>query len=284
MDVRFLDSLLSVVAEGSIIAAARAQGLTPAAVSQRIQALERELGVTLLDRRANRAEPTRIALDLLEDMRRIVLLSRQLKARAAPGEAVGKLRLGAISTMLTGLVPPLLKALGSRAPGITLEIEPGSSAQLFDALLEGRLDAALIVAPPGAAPERVELVPLRSEPLMLLVPPGAEDMPPDACFRRFPLIAYDPASWGGQIAARYLADHGLAPKVLCTLDGLEAISALVRSGAGASLVPHWPGLEEAQPLPGGGLYARRIVAALPRAPERPACQHALVDALTGVAG
>ncbi|WP_138466630.1 LysR family transcriptional regulator [Poseidonocella sp. HB161398] len=284
MDIRFLDSLLSVVAEGSIVAAARAQGLTPAAVSQRIQALERELGVALLDRGANRAEPTRVCRDLMEDMDRIVALSRALKARAAPGEAAGKMRLGAISTMLTGLVPPLLRALGESAPGITLQIEPGSSAQLCEALLEGRLDAALIVAPPGEAPERLELHPLRREPLMLLAPPGSGTMPLEALFRRYPLIAYDPASWGGRIAARYLAERGLAPRLLCALDGLEAISALVKGGAGVSLVPRWPGLEGARPLPGGDLYSRRIVAALPRAPERPACQQALVAALRQAAG
>ena len=36
MDSRFLESLVAVVEEGSIAAAARAQGITPAAISQRI--------------------------------------------------------------------------------------------------------------------------------------------------------------------------------------------------------------------------------------------------------
>ncbi|WP_305417582.1 LysR family transcriptional regulator [Photobacterium leiognathi] len=42
MDTRFLETLITVVEQGSIAAAAREQLLTPAAVSQRIQSLERE--------------------------------------------------------------------------------------------------------------------------------------------------------------------------------------------------------------------------------------------------
>ncbi|WP_161555665.1 LysR substrate-binding domain-containing protein [Mangrovicoccus ximenensis] len=139
----------------------------------------------------------------------------------------------------------------------------GAAAARRAALAEGRIDAALIVAPPGDSPAQMRFLPLRQEPLVLLAPPGMEDLPPEEVFARLPLIAYDPQSWGGRIAERYLADRELAPQRLCALDGLEAISALVKSGAGASVVPDWPGLEGARPLPDGHLHARRIVAALP---------------------
>ncbi|WP_172329609.1 LysR family transcriptional regulator [Mangrovicoccus sp. HB161399] len=279
MDLRFVESLLAVIDGGSIVAAARAQGRTPAAVSQRIQVLERDLGVPLLVRRANAAEPTRICLDLMEDMRALVAGGHALKQRAAPEVAEGVLRLGAISTMLTGLVPPLLARLRESAPGVTLRIEPGSSAQLHAAVAEGRLDAALIVAPPEEDAAGLRLVPLRHEPLVLLAPPGMETLPPEEIFARLPLVAYDPQSWGGRIAERYLSDRGLAPQRLCALDGLEAISALVKSGAGASVVPDWPGLDGARPLADGALYARRIVAAMPPLSGRPACLAALAAAL-----
>ncbi|TYC61982.1 LysR family transcriptional regulator [Rhodobacterales bacterium] len=52
MDTRFLESLLAVVRHGSIVAAL--QSLTLAAVSQRIQVLERDLGVPLFDRKPTR--------------------------------------------------------------------------------------------------------------------------------------------------------------------------------------------------------------------------------------
>lgn len=287
MDTRFVESLLRVIETGSIVAAARAQGMTPAATSQRIQVLERELGVALLHRRANAAEPTRACLDLIEPMRRIVALTHELRRQAAPEVAEGVVRLGAVSTMLTGMVPGLLRLLGRIAPGVTLEIEPGSSQALYAALLEERLDAVLIVAPETEVPERIVLHELRREPLVLLAPEGAPEGVGEAdlaaLFARHPYIAYDPRSWGGRIAQRYLDDLRLRPQRLCALDGLEAISEMVRQGAGVSIVPDWPGLRGARPLPGGERYLRRIVAGVPAAGPRPGCLAALLGALAQIA-
>lgn len=279
MDSRFIESLLSVVETGSIVAAARAQSLTPPATSQRIQVLERELGVLLLERTANAATPTRACLDLLDDMRRIVTLTHALQRSASPGIAEGTLRLGAISTMLTGIVPGLLRTLRQSAPGISLDITPGSSQALYDALLGGELDAALIVAPEQPAPDRLVLHGVRREPLVLLAPEGEDAASPQALFARHRHIAYDPRSWGGKIAQRYLDDHAIAARRLCALDGLEAILEMVRQGAGVSVVPAWPGLQGARPLADGALYARSIVAAIPSRSERPACINALLEAL-----
>ena len=50
MDIHFLGNLLLVVDTGSMAEAARRVGVTPAAIAQQVQALERELGVPLLVR------------------------------------------------------------------------------------------------------------------------------------------------------------------------------------------------------------------------------------------
>lgn len=279
MDTRFLESLIAVVDHGSIVAAARRQALTPAAVSQRIQVLERDLGIALLRRSASAAEPTRACLDLLPGMREIVERAGRLQRQADPARPEGVFHLGAISTMLTALVPGMLHRLRAAAPALELRIEPGSSAALYEAVLAGRLDAALIVAPPFDLPFELSLHPVRREPLRLLAPPDLAGAPPAETFAQLPLVAYDPRSWGGQIARRYLDDHGIAARTLCELDALETISDLVASGIGASLVPDWPGLRAAQALPDGHLYARAIGLLLPKAATRPACQRALIESL-----
>ncbi|WP_273886450.1 helix-turn-helix domain-containing protein, partial [Serratia liquefaciens] len=48
-DLRFL---LAIQENGSLVATARALGLTPSAVSQRLQQLEKKLGARLVDRTA----------------------------------------------------------------------------------------------------------------------------------------------------------------------------------------------------------------------------------------
>nr|WP_280517810.1 LysR family transcriptional regulator [Falsirhodobacter halotolerans] len=271
--------MIAVVDLGSIVAAARRQALTPAAVSQRLQVLEAEMRAPLLIRRANTITPTRLCLDLLPRMRSIVAECRALRQAAAPDALEGTLRVGAISTLLTGLVPDALRALRDNAPAITLQIEPGSSARLYDALLAGRLDAALIVAPPFDVPDQIALHTLKHEGLCLLLPPDHPTTDLAAVFRDLPLIEYDPTTWGGQLADRYLRDHGIRARRFCTLDGLEAISDLVARGIGAALVPRWHGVGRAHPVPGDAAYARRLVCAMPRGSDRPACDAAFLTAL-----
>ncbi|WP_108259779.1 LysR family transcriptional regulator [Mangrovicoccus ximenensis] len=119
MDLRFLESLLAVIDEGSIVAAARAQGRTPAAISQRIQVLERDLGVTLLVRHANAATPTPACLDLVADMRTLVAGGHALRRSAAPEEPAGVLRLGAaIAVAASGTVAPAV-AFGVSTADVT---------------------------------------------------------------------------------------------------------------------------------------------------------------------
>lgn len=280
MDTRFLESLLAVVDHGSIAAAAKVQSLTPAAISQRVQVLERELGRTLLERGANASAPSATCRDLLPAMRRIVNQAHELRRSADPSVAQGVFRLGAISTMLTATVPGLLMDLRSRAPRLEMQITPGTSATLYDAVLARELNAALIVAPPFPMPFGLHQHPLRSEPLCLLVPEDHPARSAEEAFADLPHIAYDPGSWGGQIAARDIADRGLSPQIFCALDGLEVISGLVSSGVGASLVPDWPGLKGARPLPGGTGYQRRIVLLTPATPEGATARQAVFDALT----
>jgi DNA-binding transcriptional LysR family regulator len=50
MDTQFLDSFVTVVDYGSMAEAARRLNLTPAAVAQRIRALEDEIGASLFVR------------------------------------------------------------------------------------------------------------------------------------------------------------------------------------------------------------------------------------------
>ena len=66
MDIRYLESLISVAEQGSIASAARAQNLTPAAVGQRIALLEKHFGTDLLNRNAHRAIPTEACLRLFD--------------------------------------------------------------------------------------------------------------------------------------------------------------------------------------------------------------------------
>ena len=161
MDTRYLKSLITVVECGSIAHAARIEGLTAAAISQRILALERQLGFELLSRVGHAAKPSQACLGLLPRARRIVREVALLAGDADGAGLTGQLRIGAISTVLTGLMPEALRALTVSAPGLTPVIVPGTSRSLYQALLSGEVDAAILVAPPFELPKALQAVSLR---------------------------------------------------------------------------------------------------------------------------
>jgi len=242
LDSRYLKSLLAVVDRGSIAEAARAEGLTAAAIGQRIQAIERELDVVLLSRAGHAAQPTPACISLLPRARRIVFEMTQLSNDARGDALHGTLRVGAISTALTGLLPGALRRLTALASGIKPVIMPGTSRDLYKALQAREVDAAIMVAPPFVLPKHVQSTVLRVEPLVFLSASTIEGEV-DALLQTRPYIRYDPEAWGGRHAARYLDEHGLTPTVLCDLDALETIAMLVADGMGVSLVPQWSGFE-----------------------------------------
>src|SRR5690606_8859052 len=153
MNVHFLESFVTVASCGSIAEAARRLNLTPAAVAQRLQALERELGHSLVSRVGRTVRPTPSGLAVLARAGQLIEAARDLKAAAADSLPAGELRLGATATALTGLLPDILAKLGQRHPRIEAFIRPGASVDLYHSLIAGDLDAAVLVRPQFPLPK-----------------------------------------------------------------------------------------------------------------------------------
>ncbi|MFO2463645.1 LysR family transcriptional regulator [Pseudomonas sp. 15FMM2] len=283
MDTRYLKSLITVVECGSIAHAARVEGLTAAAISQRILALERQLGFELLSRVGHTAKPSEACIALLPRAKSIVREVALLAGDVDVEGLTGVLKIGAISTVLTGLLPDVLRTMTRLAPALKPVIVPGTSRSLYQALLAGELDAAILVAPPFELPKALHRHALRKEPLVFLSQEKSADNVMTQLKTR-PYIRYDPDSWGGRHAQRYLADNGLQPTALVDLDALETIAMLVSEGLGVSLVPYWSGIERwakqcAVEQLGADRYGRDIVLISPVQTDRPRMLSALTQAL-----
>ena len=245
METRFLESLLSVARDGSIGAAERSQGLTPAAVGQRVQSLEQELVVTLLERVGHRSRPTEACLRLLPHTRELVNLDKRLSEKIEIDGMAGSMRVGVISTLFQDLIPQVLRDVNLHLPALSLNFVPGTSKDLYAAFCGDDIDASLMVEPPFELPKAATIDTLLAEPLVLLAPPGIT-VSVDQTLHDHRLLRYDSKSWGGMIAERYLRERQIRTDPLVELDSLETIAILVRGGLGVSLVPHWRGLDRFQ--------------------------------------
>jgi DNA-binding transcriptional LysR family regulator len=240
LDSRFLQSLITVIEHGSIAQAARLLNLTPAAVGQRIRALESDLNTELLIRSGHKARPTEACIQLLPQMREIVLKCQDLEFGWDPEGLSGVIRVGSISTALTGLVSSAIKEVRHGYPQMQVHLFPGTSKELHRQVTDGDLDLAVIVSPPTTE-NSLSTEALYREPMVLITPDGPR-VAVNAMLRTEPFIAYDPTSWGGLIIQRYLDRNGLKPNVISVLDSPEAIANLVGEGLGVSIMPDWGGL------------------------------------------
>ncbi|MFT8933340.1 MAG: LysR family transcriptional regulator [Acetobacter syzygii] len=239
MDTRFLESFIAIVERGSIADAARQLALTPAAVSQRVKALEDQIKQPLLIRAGRTVTPTAAGLAIIEKSRQLIRVVEELKSLASQDEFTGELRVGAISTALTGILPFMLRKFFTDYPQIDLHVTPGQSIKLYHEVLEGRLDAAFIVEPPFAIPKTCGWKRLISEPLMLLVPENCTETNALKILKSHVFLRYDRNQWGGRVADNFLKEKKIFPKEQLELDSLEAIALMVSQGVGVSLLPDW---------------------------------------------
>lgn len=239
MNTQYLETFIMVCDCGSIAGAARRLNLTPAALAQRLRALEGDLGHHLVLRSGRTVQPTEEGLAILPHARSLVEATRDLRALAANGVPTGQLRLGATATAMTGILPKVIADLSATFPDLEYFVQPGSSVDLYHRLVEGELDAAIIVKPKFALPKSVDWLTIRHEPLVLLAPQGVATDQLPTLFAQMRFIRYDRHQWGGQIVDSFLQNSGLVVREWLELDALDAIATMVDRGLGIAIVPDW---------------------------------------------
>jgi DNA-binding transcriptional LysR family regulator len=156
----------------SFTAAARALGLTQAAVSQRIAALEGELGVALFSRQAGRVQLTDAGRRLHCFSQRIFDLHRQAREEITGQKQplVGELDLAASSVPGEHLLPQLLSVFGQRHPHVQVRATVADSQAVLDLIEQGRAHLGL-VGRKGDSPH-LDYRCLGCDTLALIVPAG----------------------------------------------------------------------------------------------------------------
>src|SRR5258708_1380765 len=237
MDTRFLESFVLSVDNGSIAEAARRLNLTAAAVAKRIHVLENEIGVALVTRSGQTIRPTEAGAAIIERARRFLADARDFKSIAAADRPSGQLRLGAISTALSGLLPDILALMKENYPQIDVNIAVGHSGGLYRKVLDGDdLDAAVITEPPFAIPKSCAWRMLREEPLIVLTRAPARSRKPHAILASEPFIRLDRKLWPGRLVDDYIRKDGLRPQEVFEIDRLDPDAARWVRGIGAQLL------------------------------------------------
>jgi len=145
-----LQAFVAVADAGSVRAAARRLVVTESAVSAAIAALGREVGVPLLEREGRGLRLTASGRTYARYARTILGLHDEALA-AARGDTDpehGRVRVAAVTTAGEHVLPALLAAFLARHPRVDLQLEVGTSEQVWELLGTHRADLAIAGRPP----------------------------------------------------------------------------------------------------------------------------------------
>ena len=135
--LKAFETFAAVAARGSLSAAARAEGVAPAVIGRRLDALEAQLGVKLLVRSTRRLALTHEGAAFLDDCQRILAEVAGAEASVSAGgvQASGQLRITAPAGFGRRHVAPLVPAFHAKHP--RLRISLNLSDRIVDLAGEG---------------------------------------------------------------------------------------------------------------------------------------------------
>jgi len=146
MNLKHLQSFLTVAEQGSLARAAAATDLAESLISRHISSLETAWGARLFERTGRGMVLSEFGKLMLPQVRAAMdqILRLDVTAKESAGVPTGTVQVGVLPSLATQLLPLLFADLRANAPEITLRAVEGFSGLLDEQLANGRLDLAVI--------------------------------------------------------------------------------------------------------------------------------------------
>lgn len=201
LNVPRLRVLYELTRRGSVTAVADALWITPSAVSQHLSALEREVGIELVERAGRGVKPTDAGRRLARDAERVLaaLDVAQSTAHDLTAQDHSALRVAAFPSVVLGVLAPALARLRRTNPDLTVDVIDVEGIAGLDHVRLGRADLAVVDDwgwDLGTNPPRLAVVPLMTDPLRVLLS------------TTHPLAAADGVRWSDLAREDWVIEHG----------------------------------------------------------------------------
>jgi LysR family transcriptional regulator for metE and metH len=259
LEVRHLSLVSEIAATGSVTRAAERLHLTQSALSHQLREIESRLGLQLFLRLGKRMVLTPPGERVLDAARRVLdeigRTEEDLRLMSQNGKGV--LRLCTQCNTGYHWLPPLLQSFHRKYPGVDVQIMVNATDQPLEALLEGRIDLAIVTS--EVDDKRLATSALFDDELVAVVAPShpfakRAFIEPDD-FAEEHLIVYKAERADSFIFARVLGPARVEPARVSQVPLTEAILELVKAGLGISVMARWA-IEPA--IKSGAIRAVRI--------------------------
>ncbi|MFI9611978.1 LysR family transcriptional regulator [Streptomyces sp. NPDC052023] len=254
LDVRRLRVLQYLATHGTVAAAAQALYLTAPAISQQLAALEREVGMPVVEKQGRTLRLTPVG-ELLVSHAEIVLsdlAAAESALEAIRGGGHGIVRVAAFASAARTLVAPIWRRILEADEGadVSLELElveqePGAA---LESLRRRDVDVAVVhgyTVLPRDFPSGCEETKLLEEPVLLALHPdhatrmgiGPGDTVDLARLSESPWLTPGPETSCYEMIQRACGAAGFVPAIRSRSNDFSVLAALVAAGAGAALLP-----------------------------------------------
>ena len=242
--VRHLWLFLAVAEEENFSKAAKRLGMSQPPLTEQIQALEQSLKLTLFERSRRGAKLTPVGAAILPAVRKFAQQVERLElaVREAAAGQTGVLTIGAISSAMLDVLPPLLATLRQRHPELTVSVREIDSAEAIPSLESGDIDLAFARLE-GDMGKSIGSMPLKQDKLAVALPKGHR-FAEMARIRLASLVDEDFVMFARQVSPVYFDGltaaclaHGFSPRVIHETRSVASQVAFVGCGQGIALVP-----------------------------------------------
>lgn len=238
MNIQKYMAFIKTVEHGSFTKAAEMLNYSQSGISRMINDLEKEWGVSLLERGRSGVRLTSDGLKLLPFAKRVCAEYQKLQVQVDElnGLQSGLIRIGTFSSVATHWLPNIIKEFQKDYPNIDYELLLGDYTEIESWILEGRVDCGFLRLP--TLPE-FETIFLEQDKLLVILPENhlladCEYFPVNAlCDYPFMLLEKGSKAEISEIFQR----HNICQKVKFTTWDDYAIMSMVESGLGISILP-----------------------------------------------
>ncbi|GAB7535175.1 LysR family transcriptional regulator [Burkholderia sp. 22PA0099] len=239
--LRQIDYFVSVADTGQISQSSNLCNVSQSSMTIALQNLEDAVGVPLLSRHAKGVRLTDAGMRFL----RHVQQARQsvdeavVAAQEEPGQIAGLARIGMTETISAYLLPAIMSVVTRRFRNLQVEVVERDRETIEQQLIEGELDAALLLVSNTALHDDLKGETMIRSPRRLWTPPDHPLLEAqrvtleDVAQENFLLLDMDEHV---QTVARYWGKFGVAPRVRMQSKSIEAVRSLVALGEGVTIL------------------------------------------------
>lgn len=236
MDTEILKSFIVLAESESVSQAARKLYIAQSALSNRLKALEKECGATLIERDYHNFKLTACGKQFYERALKLVELAESAveEIRSAENGLSGTLNIAVTPSLATGVLKEALRRYREAYPGVNVRIYEGITPHMLSRLDEGLCDVALVRSPYTGSPSYNVKTVYRDKMVAVSVEPLKKSMTVGELAGRPLILTYRYASMLERIGKK----QGVEFDVPVQCEEIATCVALAESGLGMTIIPY----------------------------------------------